>query len=324
MDIAFCLDNNYLQPCGVAICSVCENNKDIDLNFHIITSDLTKNNMESLKNITEKYKKNISFYFFNEELLKKFPAKEKNQPQQITLATYIRIFLGNILPTTIEKVLYLDCDLVCTDSLSSLWNTDLTNFAAAAVPDYDTDDIRHYNRLKYPQKYMYYNTGVFFINLKYWRENNVLEQLLQYFHNHRERILYHDQDLLNGVLHERILKLNAKYNVQISYWAKPEYNYSSWERWDELAEARMNPTIIHYISMYKPWFKECYYKPQEYYLKFRNLTEWKDVPLKHLFPLKTRITRWIRHRLEDIGILKHKEEHYDRHFESFRKDKFLR
>lgn len=94
MDIAFCLDNNYLQPCGVAICSVCENNKNIDLNFHIITSDLTKNNMESLKKIVGKYKQNISFYLFNEELLKKFPTKEKKSATTNNISNIYKNFFG--------------------------------------------------------------------------------------------------------------------------------------------------------------------------------------------------------------------------------------
>lgn len=324
MDIAFCLDNNYLMPCGVALCSVCENNKSEDITFHIVSTNLNAASQQSLENISTRYGKQIHFYKIDESLINRFPAKEDGQPEQITLAAYIRIFLCDLLPQEVKKVLYLDCDLVVTDNLAEMWNIDLVEYAGAAVPDYCCDDIRHYNRMKIDPKYQYCNSGVFLLNLEYWREHNVLDQMITFFKEHRERVFYHDQDLLNGVLYDKIVRLDAKFNVQIAYWAKPNWCFTSFQRWDELANARKHPVIVHYISTMKPWFKECFYTPQEYFLHYKSLTEWKDQPLGYLYPAKIRFTRFVRHLFEDLHLMKRRVEVYDMYFPDFIKREHLR
>src|SRR3546814_4644899 len=43
----------------------------------------------------------------------------------ISHASYLRIFIPEILPDSVEKVLYLDCDIVVRNDIAALWNLSL-------------------------------------------------------------------------------------------------------------------------------------------------------------------------------------------------------
>ena len=57
MNIAFSTDNNYLQYCLIAICSICENNKGEELNFYILNKNLSDSNKALLNDFLKKYEK---------------------------------------------------------------------------------------------------------------------------------------------------------------------------------------------------------------------------------------------------------------------------
>ena len=47
--------------------------------------------------------------------------------------SYCRLFLDKLLPEEVEKVLYLDGDVLNTGSLKELWSLDMGESSAAAV-----------------------------------------------------------------------------------------------------------------------------------------------------------------------------------------------
>ena len=79
------------------------------------------------------------------DLVKECPRYAEGS--HISLAAYYHIFLGNLLPLKIHKVLYLDCVLVVVDSIVKLWNTDLKTFAVACVEDMWSGREEIYTRL---------------------------------------------------------------------------------------------------------------------------------------------------------------------------------
>ena len=63
MDIVACTDNNYVMPTGVMMYSVCCNNSDVDIVFHIIISDVGTEEKEKLIKTIKPFKnKSIIFY----------------------------------------------------------------------------------------------------------------------------------------------------------------------------------------------------------------------------------------------------------------------
>ena len=164
MEIVACTDKNYLMPCGVMLCSICFNNQSENISFHIVSDNsLDEKAQQSLRKIINAYSNNktIHFYKVDSENFHNLPRLDKTNPKNyITEATYYRLYLTKILPHDIDKVLYLDSDIIVRHSLKSLWDTDITDYCVAVIPDVAEGLIDKYNRLRYPQTKGYYNSGV--------------------------------------------------------------------------------------------------------------------------------------------------------------------
>ena len=301
MDIVLCTDDNYVAPTRVLICSICENNKGENLCFHIISESLSEKNRLYLRDDCEKYNSVFRLYLLDEFLLNNMPVGKAGQPTHVTLAAYNRLFVSSILPENIDKVLYMDCDVIVRHSLASLWRTDISNVAVACVTDNDEGDVKKFNRLRYPQCLGYFNSGVLLINLDYWRKNDIQSQFLSFIMDYPERLLLHDQDVLNYVLREKKIGLPLTYNVQDGFLLSL-INCVYYDREEELDEALRNPVIIHFSSSNKPWKKTCTNPWKDEWIKYRIISglrkedfpEWNDrLPIKII----------IRKVFEKMGIV---------------------
>lgn len=282
MDIVFGLDDNYVMPTGVAMVSICVNNENENIVFHLISTGLKEINQRSLQKIVDKYHQSICFYKIDSNLLKDCPIDLPMQAAHVSIATYLKLFIVDILPTTVEKVLYLDGDLLVRHSLSDLWNIDISNYALAAVRDAISDDIRLYNRLYYDISYGYFNTGVILFNLEYWRENGILKECLNYMLKYPDRLVFKEQDLICSVVKDRKIFLPLRYNVQAGFFLNESTIHFRRDFWKELKEAIYDPVILHYVSFPKPWLKECCLPYKGEWMKYKQMTEWANDNLKHM------------------------------------------
>lgn len=276
MDIVTCTDRNYIMPTGVMICSVCVNNLESDIVFHIIIDeDVQNENRQDLEQIVGQYqKKSLVFYPITEVLLShQFPCVNK----RLSRTTYFRLYLTEILPPFIDKVLYLDNDIIVRHSLEELWNIDVSRSALAAIPDMYSGKIQHFNRLLYPITLGYFNAGVLLINLAYWKSHHVCRDFVDYIKKHSDILLYRDQDVLNVIFKDHKQFLPIKYNLQNGF-LKKEANYDYLKYENEVLEARKDPVIIHYTGG-KPWISYIKFKnpySSSFYV-YQDMTKWKGV-----------------------------------------------
>jgi lipopolysaccharide biosynthesis glycosyltransferase len=168
----------------------------------------------------------------------------------------------------------LDCDIIVRKNIKNLWDYDILDKPMGAVYDMCAEDIHTYNRLCYDRKLGYFNSGVLLINLDYWRDNDISNQLLRYIDQYPERIKWHDQDALNSVLIQDTVRLPLKYNMQDDF-----YRRKSMVRSEFLEEIKTNlkdPVILHFTGgTCKPWFKGGFHPFKNEYLKYLVLTPWR-------------------------------------------------
>ena len=294
MDIVACLDKGFVMPTGVMMYSVCVNNQDTEIMFHLVVDEsVTDADQNDLKRTVESFKgKQVAFYNVDSRNYQEMPALVKGY--RITQSAYYRLFLTKILPANLDKVLYLDGDIIVRHSLLPLWNTDLNDFALAAVIDYEEDTMSFYERLKYPRRYSYFNSGVLLINLRYWRSHNVVKVFNSYIEEHRSDIVYHDQDVLNAVFHNNKILLPIKYNTSNGF-CKRQKKYDCQKYEEEVLETRKDPVILHFTET-KPWKYSRYPHPLERsFFKYQSQTCWKDRPKTDQRPL---LLKW-RHAVAD-------------------------
>ncbi|MDC0957045.1 glycosyltransferase [Flavobacteriaceae bacterium] len=140
---------------------------------------------------------------------------------------YYRLFLPNILPQNINRVLYLDCDMLVLKDLYGLWNTTLKqNEIIGAVQDcwlktvdfdYSKEKqvISNWKELGFNKGDAYFNSGVLLIDLAKWRKYNVTKNVIDTIANNYRYTLYpyDDQYGLNVTLKDKWRKLNTCFNT---------------------------------------------------------------------------------------------------------------
>ena len=269
MDVVLCTDANYVQPSEVAICSICYNN-EMDITFHIVTDALSRKKVEELRPVIKKWDQKVEFYTVDDKKCSYLPYGRSDQPTHASMASYYRLFLASLLPADVDKLLYLDCDMIVRHSLADLWQTDMRECAIAGVDDMSSMDADKYNTLKYYPAEGYFNAGMLLINLKYWRDNNLESEFLEFARMYPERIVFHDQDILNFVLRDRKLRLPFTYNVQDGF-LYDTIHFLMWPYEEEYQEAITDPCIVHYSIRFKPWHKDCMHPWKDEYLKYLKL-----------------------------------------------------
>lgn len=304
INIVACASDNYTTQCGVMMCSVCENNYTEEIHFYIFIDELfSQAHKKELENLVYKYpSKHISFVFVNEYQIQRFL---KFETYFYTRHVFYRLLMAELLPQDVEKVIYLDCDIIVRNSLKDLWHINITNVFVGVVHDAQEAIISRFNRLGYSYDKGYFNSGVLYANLKYWRENNATQLLLDYIKNNPSKIVLPDQDPLNTVFQDAKLFLPLTYNFQSGFLLKPEailLDYSKYKL--ELKRTMRDPIILH-LSGERPWIKGCRHPYQSEYFKYRNLTQWKNEPLQNNpAPLKERLfmSNKVRFILSKFGI----------------------
>lgn len=279
MDIITSADDKYTIPLGVMLTSLFENASSITLiTVYIIDCGISPIKKEQLSLIAEKYGVNLRFLEINQNEFKDFKICG-----YINTTAYYRLKVPDLLDNSIEKALYLDCDLIIKEDISKLWNTDISQHHLAAVVDLGIDSGDYFTdtkiRLGIPDRYHYFNSGVMLINLALWRRDNIHQRVIEFITSNPDRIVVCEQDGLNAILFDKWLSLPLTWNQQPHV-----YTLIKRSKDPDYIEAINNPSIIHYIGQSKPWqYSDAHPLKKEYY-KYLALTEWKSCEVSVIIP----------------------------------------
>lgn len=275
LHIAFGADTKYVMQCGVAITSVCENNNDMNIFFHVMVlcEDKEVVKFNPLVQIFEKYGQKGELIPIGQEYFDNLP-----EGNYISRATYLRLLLPKALPAEITQVLYLDSDIVVLGSLKFFEEHPLSStVACGAALDINGMSIKHHNRLNLSNPVTYFNAGVLQMNLAYWRENDIARQAIDGIAKHPDW-WFMDQDAINVVLEGYISRIPYQYNLQTNhYLCPPEQQELDKSFHPEVNDAMEHPIILHYASYRKPWQRGC--PKQEFWLKYKKMTQWASCPM---------------------------------------------
>lgn len=283
MHVLYITDLNYLAPTMVSMTSVCESNKEEALVFHVLyDATQSESELQKLVEVSEKYGKQCVLHGFDfSSFESSLPFGKSDMPSHCSIATYYRLFISDILPSDIDRILYLDGDVIVRGSISDLFKSSTDYVAVEGVIDNWEGDISKFNRLRYNPSFRYINAGVLLIHLDYWRNEHILEHFLNYISSNPERILHHDQDVINACLYDKKKVLPFRYNVQDGFlFSSPNFLYYDCDL-DFYNDIR-KPVIIHYCSSSKPWQRGCKHPYTQEYLKFMKLCNlsYGDFPMR--------------------------------------------
>ncbi|MDJ0616198.1 MAG: glycosyltransferase family 8 protein [Calothrix sp. MO_192.B10] len=254
MEVLFCFDINYEQHFGSAMTSLILNNKNKIKRIHIIIDRASLKLRHKLDIISNKYQLEFCIYEIDVEQFYNLKLSA-----HASAANYFRLLAADVLPQSLDKILYLDSDLIVNGSLDELFDLDISNYPLAAS---GSKVITTKKRLQMQGDY-YFNSGVMLINLDYWRQNNLGFKALDFIRNNPNMILLWDQDALNKVIDGNFLPLNSKWNSLLDL----DKNQS---------QVKEESVIIHFVGSLKPWHIWCMNPHKKIYWDYLKQSCWSN------------------------------------------------
>ena len=269
--IACSIDNNYVQHCAVLIASILKTNPNVAFHFHVLDGGITQKSKLKIEKLKKLKNFSISYYNMSSYDFSFLPLNRKH----ISIATYYRLVLPQILPSDIEKILYLDTDIVVCGDLFDFYNTDISSVFAGVIEDENS----RYQAMRLNLK-NYFNAGVLLLNLRKIRESNFQHDWVDYYEKNQEIIILQDQDILNGTFADQVLYLPLKWNAN-SFLFLPE-NTDHYYTLEDAEQAKLHKIIIHYTGDYKPWSNKHRHPLRRLYYKYLLYTPFKFNGISYL------------------------------------------
>jgi lipopolysaccharide biosynthesis glycosyltransferase len=260
LNIVTACDEHYAQQLSVMLLSLVEHNKHYVVNvFVIIPESIHESTLDKIRHSISGFSDNLHF-------LKTSPNAVENLKvfKGVSYTTYYKLFIGKLLPQSIEKVIYLDCDIVVRGRLDELWNAHHEHYIVGAVTDPFVAAQPHLkSKLGLDPCDPYFNAGVLLIDLNRWRQARIESEALTFAQCHPDRISFADQCPLNWVLRNRWKHLPETWNFRLM-----EHSKAAKKR-------AMAAQIIHFAGPSKPWHYMNNHPFKRDYLTYLSRTNWR-------------------------------------------------
>ena len=260
IDVAFCVDDAFAIHLAVLIYSIgLFIDDDHSVKCHII-GDVSSENKENLNRLSSPV---VSMSFYSDIPSYTHIPISNVYKGRLNAVTYYRFSIPNIL-YFIDRVIFIDVDMIALDDVSSLWNVDLDGNIVGVVSDHVIgDDAIKQNKLGIKSG-KYFNAGLMLMDLVKWRSNHISEKALNLLMENKG-FEHNDQDALNIVLENNSFYLDLRWNAQ------PEH----------LRAGRVQvPALVHFCGQEKPWHVSSAHPYTMQYLSYREKTPYKDTPLE--------------------------------------------
>jgi len=244
--IALTFDDRYWAPAYATMRSIClVSRRRADIVFHLMHIGLSDEHREALLPITSEYGAKLEFYDLTTlpgliARLDELPPV-RHRHLNFSPMVYIRLFLTDIVPSDVERLIYVDSDMMVRAPIEELFDLDLQGHPIAAVLDpygtgFQTErDFR-------PKRYYdttepFFNAGLMVIDTKSLAAEDVIGRVRSLLTQEEFSRVYYDQDILNIALRNNWRVLDVTWNFQ-----NPAPSHEA-----------LNPKIIHYTGTNKPW-----------------------------------------------------------------------
>ncbi len=286
LHVACAADAAYVPHTAAMLRSVLSHSTGLTVRAHLLHGPaLPREGAAALSEMVRRDGGEIVFHEIGDDRVEGMPTVAG-----ITAAMWYRVHLPRLLGD-VERVLYLDGDVLATDDLRPLWETPLEGNWVGAVTNVFQLDHLHRAWALGIEPDEYFNSGVLLMDLAAMRADGVTEALVTHARGLGPETMWPDQDTLNAVLGPRRLALHPRWNAMnaLSFaWAG--YAFAP----DALAQARARPGIRHFEgpSVNKPWHFLCAAPQREAYFEHRRATPWPKVRREGRTPANVARRAW--------------------------------
>lgn len=255
INIAMCINREYLLPLAVAVRSLMEHlQPGVQVQLYVLSASLKQPDKAWLAEAWQGFPLTVTHVV----------PTDMSWANNVACggyihdaSTYFRLLLGELLPKSVERVLYLDSDILVTQDITPLWHEDLQGCVLGAVQQSTVQVLKaaygagQCRAMGVDPDAPYLNSGMLLIDLVEWRRQGVGVGALALAVQYKHLFHYHDQDALNVALAGTWKRLHPKWNAQYALWIVPDSTSPHEE--GAAAQARDMPVILHYTYRLKPW-----------------------------------------------------------------------
>ena len=183
--------------------------KNLKIYLMYVETELNNDDLEYIKKFVEGTNQaTVEPVKFDVRALEGMPVTD-NEGAFFGMEAYSRLFCAFKLPEDMERILYLDADMICTGDIEELYNLDFDDKIWVAAPDNGIQE-KDLNRLGLPLDYKYINSGMLLINLKKLRANYTERFIVEKIRENKDILIYPDQDFVNKIFKDEIKVVSTK------------------------------------------------------------------------------------------------------------------
>lgn len=274
IEVACSADTPYLPHVSAMLHSLLTHTQQRPLRIWLMYGKtLSEDGRARVTEVVTGGKAQIEFFRVPDELMVGFPTSKFHY------SCWYRILLPDLLPQ-LDRILYLDCDVIVTDDLEPLWSTDLGDkpFAACINPMLKPmlKPVREMG-IEDPRDYL--NSGVLLLDLARLREERLSSRLREYAIAHPDNQCP-EQDALSVLMRGRWVSLHPRWNAQSALYDDDLPISKSPFSAQQTEEALARPAIVHFNGPFKPWHYWCQHRLRHLYFEHLRCTPWPEEPLK--------------------------------------------
>lgn len=244
LDVAVCLDGNYIEPARTLIESMRSHHTVGALRIWLFHEGLSRPQIDQFEAQCQGWAQ-VHADEVELDLEQYFGGSDGWLPYQ-NRSVLFRILLPSQLRLRgLRRVLYVDCDVLCVGSLNHLAELDLGGSILGAVADEFTPMLSSNGGIpgaRVTQDAAYFNSGVLLVDTEQWDALDVEARALKYLQSVRGRQRFYDQDALNVACQGNWLRLDRTLNTMIT---------DPFET--DLESAMSTARLIHFVGPHKPW-----------------------------------------------------------------------
>ena len=237
------MNNNYIYPSLVAINSILKNsikNRTTIVCHILCPEDLRRGNINKLKSLLFVYPTNLEMIFYNMGNL--FNEYKRNRFSEVT---FYRLLAPIFIP--LEKVIYLDCDVLVFEDIEEMYNLPFNNHYVLGILDLLSNGLDYLGLIS--EKYI--NAGVLLLNLDLIRKDHKYYELLNMY-KYYKKLNNNDQTIINYVFYPKIGILPSKFGIfNFESIFDIKYIYLNSIRTNlnmtELIQSFKHPSLMHYV-----------------------------------------------------------------------------
>jgi lipopolysaccharide biosynthesis glycosyltransferase len=256
--IVMCCDAGYLMPLATALRSIVDSHEPGDVfSVHIAHQGISEFQKRAVEESLPNGRLVLVWHEIDTGEFEKFWTLP-----HVSTMTFARLLIEGVLPADLERVLYLDVDILVTGDLRPLMREDLAGCTVGAVADRCDQKIKAKdpNMWNLPEVADYLNAGVLLIDMHRWRSRRVMERAMRFLASNPSTP-FGDQDAINVAVDGDWRALDQKWNYQHHYKVKLE----------DLPHSE-RPTIVHFVMGEKPWCVESRSQNAKFYDSYRRRT----------------------------------------------------